>query len=236
MTRSGALLAALTVELLVSRAQAEDASESQSTAIPAAPVSVRAAPPPPKGDLVALEQQPKAELLIDVKLEGSDPDARYEVRAVENDAVLLSCQRSCSFRIWPGRYRLLTRSAEGRVVGDHAVELDRDTRIDVSLPSTFELVLGGVVTTVAVVAAVAGVVLYRNAPCASACSHDEAARNEAGLGLMLGGAVTLPLGLVLLESGWSSDVSQTPTALAKPASLGSTSVLPFRGLRWAIAF
>ncbi|MGC4067742.1 MAG: hypothetical protein QM784_24450 [Polyangiaceae bacterium] len=236
MTRSRALLAALMIDLFASLAHAEDVSESRSMEARESAKVAHEPTMPPEGDLVALEQRPKAELLVDVKLEGNDPDARYEIRAVENDSVLLSCHRGCTFRIWPGRYRLQTRNADGRVVGDDAVELDRDTRIDISLPSTFDLVLGGAVTAAGVAAMIAGVVLYRGSPCTGSCSHEEAAHNEVGLGLLLGGAVTLPIGFVLLESGWSTDISQIPMDSATRGSIGNTSTLPFRGLRCTLAF
>jgi hypothetical protein len=234
------LLAALLIELLAPGVQAEESSEPRSASSVEAPVAKpeasRGASPAPEGDLVALEQHPKAELLVEVQLAGSDPDAQYEIRAFESDAVLLSCHRDCNFRIWPGRYRLLTRTAGGRVLGDDAVFLDDNTRIDVASPSTFELVLGGVTTAAGLTAIVAGLVLYRESPCARSCSDNEATRSQLGIGMMLGGAVTLPVGVVLLESGWTSEVSLTALDASQRVGNARASSFPIRGLRWSVDF
>ena len=148
---------AVALRATVAVAQSDDAlPQNGSESSPVTSVSV-----PPRGDLLKLKVQPEAELLINVELTGNDPTAKYEIRSTVSDSVLLACQNACNFRIWPGRYRIITLSANGRVQGEAPLLVDQDSRISVKTAPLIEPILGAILTVAGSAAIVLGGYLFR---------------------------------------------------------------------------
>jgi hypothetical protein len=214
----------------------EPESDLKAEAAPKAPSEPASSTEPPEGDLLHLSKHPEAELLVNVELSGNDTAARYEIRSSVSDAVLLKCHNKCSFRIWPGRYRLLTLSSAGRPNGDEPILIDRDSRLHITSPSPFEAILGGLLTAVGTAALVAGVVKYRHDTCHRGCSDDVANGNQVGVALMLGGVVTIPIGVVLMDSGLSPDVAFAVAEGSRSDKVARLPMRPAQGLSWSLEF
>jgi len=191
---------------------------------------------PPEGDLVALETRPEAELLVAVKLSGNDPYARYEIRSSHSDSVLLTCYGTCAFRIWPGRYRLLTHSSKGRIGGEEWVVIDRDSHLRVSSPTLAEPIVGALIAVVGAAAVAFGAVEFTTSHCSATCSNDTANQNRLGAGFMFSGAIALPVGLTVLNQGLSPTISLTLADFSGGAAAGAGGQAISRGVTWSVAF
>lgn len=218
------------------RAQSPEPSVLAATQAPSHSTTQASAPSVASGDLVELAKQPEAELLVQVKLSGSDPKARYEIRSTLSDAVLLACPGECEFRIWPGRYRLLTFGADREILGEEPILIDRDSRISVASPGKWEKVLGGLITAAGTIAFISGAAIFQSNACDTSCTAATARNNRLGLGVVLAGAVTIPVGILILRHGTVSAVTLT---FADPAESGETAAGPSRvsrGVSWSVAF
>jgi hypothetical protein len=174
---------------------------------------------PPEGELLKLEGQPEAELLVNVELTGNDHSARYEVRSTLSDSTLLICYDVCTFRIWPGRYRLLTRASHGIVQSEELILVDRDSRITVKAAPLIESITGAVLTVIGTTALILGGYYFKQSTCDEACHNDTARDNRKGTALLLGGAVMVPAGVLLLGHGFFPEVTLNPA----DSSFGSRS-------------
>jgi hypothetical protein len=190
----------------------------------------------PHSDLTKLNGQPKAELLVNVELSGNQKVARYEVRSTVSDAVLLVCHETCAFKIWPGRYRLLTFSNDGRHLGERAILLEQDSKVAVQTVPLIEPVLGTVLTVVGTVAVVVGGYLFSQTKCNDGCDTATARTNKKGAFIFLSGAVAIPLGVLLLSNGLEPDVTVTPSRLSSSDRAALLTNHSRQQLSWSFAF
>jgi hypothetical protein len=202
------------------------------------PQSLSTSPTPPRGDLLKLETQPAAELLVSVELTGNDPSARYEVRSTVSDSVLLICNDTCRFRIWPGRYRLITNAKNGRVRGEHPSLVEKDSVIRVKTSPPIEPILGGIVAATGVVAILWGGYRFSQSHCDETCSAATARNNRLGAAILLGGAVTVPVGMLLLANGLEPNVElvSANSSSAQNTRVYSDSKPTRYGLSWSMTF
>lgn len=200
------------------------------------PQNLPTSPNPPHGDLLKLETQPAAELLVSVELTGNDSTARYEVRSTVSDSVLLTCQDTCHFRIWPGRYRLITRTANGQVRGEQPILVERDSLIQVTSISPLEPILGAIVTVAGVAAVVWGGYVFSQSHCDESCNAATARNNRTGAAILLGGAVTVPVGVLLLGNGLEPDVELLPARSTPSSGVYRESKTARYGLTWSTTF
>jgi hypothetical protein len=219
----------------------------RATAIAAQPIDEPPKPEPstapvveskasPHSDLTKLNGQPMAELLVNVELLGNQRAARYEVRSTVSDSVLLVCHETCAFKIWPGRYRLLTFSNDGHNIGERAILLEQDSKVTVQTAPLIEPILGTALTIVGTVAVVIGGYLFSQTKCNNVCNTSTASTNKKGAFIFLGGAVAIPFGVLLLSRGFEPEVSVTPSSFSSSDRAALSTNHSRQQLSWSIAF
>lgn len=165
----------------------------------------------PRGELVRLARQPEAELLVDVLLTTNDQRSYFEVASESTGASLLVCGSPCRFRIWPGRYRLITNASTQYIGGINQLVIESDAHVSVKQPSVYRSIIGATIGGIGVVGVLTGVVLLASHQCGEACSRTESKGNQYGFAVLSAGVVLAPLGWVLFGQGRSPEVEVTPT-------------------------
>jgi hypothetical protein len=164
----------------------------------------------PRGELARLSQLPEAELLVDVTLTGNDERAYFEITSDKTGASLLICGTPCQFRIWPGRYRLITNASRGYVGGTNQFVVEANSKVQVIEPNAYRPALGAIVGSVALLSAVIGGVLLATSPCGDDCSASTARQNRVGLALLGAGIVIAPAGWFVFAQNHNPELSVGP--------------------------
>jgi hypothetical protein len=168
------------------------------------------APSRPRGELVRLSGLPQAELMVDVSVESNDTLSYFEVNSDKNGASLLICGSPCQFRIWPGRYRLLTNASSGYVGGSNLFVVERDSKVAIVEPRIYRPTLGAIIGSMGIASAIVGGILLASSTCEAGCSAETALRSQIGFVALGAGAVIAPIGWVLFAKNRNPEVTVSP--------------------------
>lgn len=161
----------------------------------------------PTGELVRLAKLPQAELMVDVTIESNDPTAYFEVDSDKNGASLIICGNPCNFRIWPGRYRLLTTASSRFVGGRNPMTVERDALVQVQQPRVIRPVIGAVLGSLGVASALLGALLLATNTCSSPCQEQTLTRNQVGFATIGAGLVIAPIGWMIFGQSRNPELS-----------------------------
>jgi hypothetical protein len=185
----------------------------------------------------------------EVKLRGASPGAIWEIYPptgdIEQQKPLARCgEKGCTLQMKQGRYRLWVQGAEGTSVGRGYREFDVHSDMDLTVRGPNRVAKGGglALAIVGKVSFVSGmfVALFGSvADCSSCdtlddnwctCEADRAIVNT-GLGMMLAGAIAIPVGWVTFGRNRrpkiESNFPSSPTAWGSPPLEPGTARLEF---------
>jgi hypothetical protein len=187
----------------------ETSDEEQPTAELATDGTI--APASPRGELVRMARLPEAELMVGVNLVSNDERAYFEVNSDKTGASLLICGTPCRFRIWPGRYRLITNASDSYVGGSNQFVVERDSSVEIVEPHVYRPALGALVGVIGVASAVVGGVLLATSACDSACDSATATRGKIGFATLGAGVVLAPAGWILFAQNRNPELTVNPS-------------------------
>ncbi len=164
----------------------------------------------PRGELVRMARLPEAELMVGVTLVSNDERAYFEVNSDKTGAVLLICGTPCRFRIWPGRYRLITNASGHYVGGANQFVVERDSNVQIVEPHVYRPVLGAIVGVLGVASAIVGGALLASSACGANCDAATAMRSKIGFATLGAGLVFAPAGWILFAQNHNPDLTVNP--------------------------
>jgi hypothetical protein len=148
--------------------------------------------------------------MVDVTLTSNDERAYFEVNSDKTGASLLICGTPCQFRIWPGRYRLITNASSGYMGGSNQFVVERNSKVQIVEPHVYRPVLGALVGSIGIASALIGGILLAARPCGSDCDRTTATRSQIGFATLGGGLVLTPAGWILFAQSRKPDIVVNP--------------------------
>jgi hypothetical protein len=168
-------------------------------------------PREPRGELVRIARHPEAELLVNVLLTTNDQRSYFELVSEGTGASLIVCGSPCRFRIWPGRYRLITNASARYVGGVNQLVIESDSLVSVRQPTVYRPILGAIVGVLGLAGVLTGAVLLTSYQCGGACEMSESRGNRLGFAALSAGAVLTPFGWWIFGQGRNPELDVAPT-------------------------
>lgn len=164
----------------------------------------------PRGELLQLSRQPQAELLVDVLLTSNDESSYFELVSEKNGASLIVCGTPCRFRIWPGRYRLITNPSSGYIGGANSLMIDGSSDVVIHQDSVFRPAMGAVLGVLGAATAIVGGFLLATNRCDSGCNTETARHSRLGVASLGAGLVVAPIGWLLFGQSRNPEINISP--------------------------
>jgi hypothetical protein len=167
-----------------------------------------------------------APLTLQVNAASDDSEFEMWLKRPGSDDILGRCARSCTWSLTPGDYTLYAKDLTTGVVHDTSISLKRSVayQLDPGNPSAAAVGLGlGVGGTLALLGGALAIVSATEGSGDSGCSscgHSDPVLAVTGVGFLLAGAITAPIGFIMfglnrrtLTTSWEEEAHWQRPAL-----------------------